>query len=87
MRCFALFKKAKLLGKVLNEFSKFPTDLQIQIIDSKTMPNYSFVPLEAIDEFKSLYESLFNEEFIHGFFSLVHKKDKSYEEFIKFMKT
>ena len=86
MRCFALFKKAKLLGKVLNEFSKFPTDLQIQIIDSKTMPNYSFVPLEAIDEFKSLYESLFNEEFIHGFFSLVHKKSESYGELIKFMK-
>ena len=86
MRCFPIVKNGNLLRKMNVEYYKFTSGLQ-KLNESKIMPDYSFVSGEAIDEFKRIYGSLFSKNFDFGYYSMVHKKSKSYEEFMKLMKT
>ena len=89
MECFLALSGENISAfkRIKHEFSKFSSDLQKQINDSRTMPGYSFVPIEAKDAFKRVYGSLFKKTFDHGFYSVVHKKSESYGEFMKFMRT
>ena len=87
MRCFLGTENGNLLRKMNVEFYKIPAGFQKLINESKIMPDYSFVPGETNDKFKRIYGSLFSEDFDFGYYSMVHKKSKSYEEFMKFMKT
>ena len=87
MECFLAIsaKNISTFQDINDEFFSFPSHSQKQINDCGFMPGYSFVPRAVKEVFKEIYGSLFRKTFDLGFYSVVHKKSESYEEFMKIM--